>query len=73
MKVLAIVPSIYDTSPGQRFRIEQWEPILKEKGVELTYSPFETEELREILYKGGNMLRKIQAVTKNMNRRRTSF
>ncbi len=70
MKVLAIVPSIYDTSPGQRFRLEQWENLLREKGVEITYSPFETEELREILYQSGNILGKIRAVTKNMNRRR---
>src|SRR5688500_2502397 len=70
MKVLAVVPSIYDTSPGQRFRLEQWEPLLKEKGVEITYSPFETEELRKILHQYGHTLIKIQAVTKNMNRRR---
>lgn len=70
MRVLAIVPSIYDTSPGQRFRLEQWEPLLNAKGVEITYSPFETEELRQILYQNGHTLQKIQAVTKNMNRRR---
>lgn len=70
MKVLAVVPSIYDTSPGQRFRLEQWEPLLKEKGVEITYSPFETDELRQILHQNGHALQKIQAVTKNMNRRR---
>ena len=53
MKVLAIVPSIYDSSPGQRFRLEQWEPLLKEKGINITYSPFETEELQQILYQNG--------------------
>lgn len=70
MKVLAIVPSVYDTSPGQRYRIEQWEPILREKGVELTYSPFETAELQQILHKSGHVRQKIQAVIQNMNRRR---
>lgn len=70
MKVLAVVPSIYDTSPGQRFRLEQWESLLIEKGVEITYSPFETEALRHVLYQSGNTLQKAQAVTKNMNRRR---
>jgi glycosyltransferase involved in cell wall biosynthesis len=70
MKVLAIVPSIYDTSPGQRYRIEQWESLLKEKGVQITYSPFETEELRQFLYQSGNMARKVQAVARSMNRRR---
>ena len=70
MKVLAIVPSIYDTSPGQRFRIEQWEPILREKGVEITYSPFETEELHRVLYESGQTLKKAKTVLQNMNNRR---
>ncbi len=69
MRVLAIVPSIYDTSPGQRFRIEQWEPILRENGVEIIYAPFETEELRSVLYKGGNILAKVGGVIRSMSRR----
>jgi glycosyltransferase involved in cell wall biosynthesis len=73
MKVLAIVPSLYDTSPGQRFRLEQWETLLLEKGVKIIYLPFETEELRQILYQSGHTLQKIQAVIKNMNRRRNEL
>ena len=73
MKVLAIVPSIYDTSPGQRFRLEQWEPILRDHGVEIEYSPFETNELRKVLYQSGHALEKVAAVLKNMNRRRTEL
>lgn len=69
MKVLAIVPSVYDTSPGQRFRLEQWEPLLANEGVEITYSPFETPELRNILYHKGNAPTKIRAVCKNLGRR----
>src|SRR5215211_6259825 len=70
MKVLAIVPSIYDTSPGQRYRIEQWEPLLRAEGVELTYSSFETAQLQQILHRGGNTWQKIQGVLQNINRRR---
>jgi len=70
MKVLAIVPAIYDTSPGQRFRLEQWQPILEKSGVEITYSPFETPELRSVLYQKGNAARKVGEVVKNWNRRR---
>lgn len=73
MKVLAIVPSIYDTSPGQRFRIEQWEPILKDKGVEITYSPFETKELHRVLYENGQTLKKAKTVLQNMNNRRVEM
>lgn len=69
MRVLAVVPSLYDTSPGQRFRIEQWEPILRDLGVEITYSPFETEELKSVLHQGGNVASKIRAVSQNMMRR----
>lgn len=69
MRVLAVVPSVYDTSPGQRFRIEQWEPILREGGVEITYAPFENDELRSVLYQGGQILTKVSAVTRNMRRR----
>ncbi len=29
MRVLAWVPQELDTSPGQRFRIEQWDPYLR--------------------------------------------
>ncbi len=69
MRVLAVVPSIYDTSPGQRFRIEQWESILAAGGVELTYAPFETDELKAVLHTGGNVLAKVGAVSKNMRLR----
>ena len=73
MRVLAVVPSIYDTSPGQRFRIEQWEPILSENGVEITYAPFENDELRSVLYKDGQVMTKIGAVTRSVNRRRAEL
>ena len=59
MRILAVVPNPYDTSPGQRFRIEQWDPLLREHGVEITYAPFECEELHRHLYKSGNLRRKV--------------
>ena len=70
MKLLAIVPSLYDISPGQRYRIEQWEPILREKGVEITYSPFETDALRQVLYQPGRIAEKMKFVMQSVNRRR---
>ena len=69
MKVLAVVPSIYDVSPGQRYRIEQWEPYLRGFGVEITYLPFETPELRQVLYKSGNSFGKVRAVVDGFRRR----
>jgi glycosyltransferase involved in cell wall biosynthesis len=69
MRVLAIVPSLFDTSPGQRYRIEQWEPILKGFGIELKYAPFETPELRELLYRPGNIGGKLAAVARGLGNR----
>ncbi len=50
MRVLALVPAVYDTSPGQRFRFEQWAPFLRHLGVQIAYEPFETDELHTVLY-----------------------
>lgn len=69
MRVLAIVPGQFDTSPGQRFRLEQWEPLLQQRGVEITYAPFEDEELHDVLYQDGNMKRKARLVLRAFQRR----
>lgn len=63
------MPALYDTSPGQRYRLEQWEPLLRERGVEITYAPFEDEELHALLYKPGLMGKKLQLVTRALSRR----
>src|ERR1043166_4519186 len=69
MRVLALVPGLYDTSPSQRYRIEQWEPLLRERGVEITYAPFEDEELHKIVYEAGHLGKKLQSVSRNFARR----
>jgi glycosyltransferase involved in cell wall biosynthesis len=60
---------MYDTAPGQRFRIEQWEPLLRRSGVEITYAPFENEDLHGVLYQTGNMGRKLAHVARGFARR----
>ncbi len=69
MRLLAIVPSIYDTSPGQRFRIEQWQPLLRQRGIEITYAPFEDEALHRLLYQPRNIGRKLSHVSRGLARR----
>jgi len=69
MRVLALMPGLYDTSPGQRYRLEQWDPLLRERGVEITYAPFEDDELHSVVYKPGHMGKKLQLVSRNLARR----
>ncbi len=73
MRLLALVPAIYDTSPGQRFRMEQWEPLLRRRGVEITFEPFESEELHSVLYQPGNLRRKLSLVLRAALRRITAL
>ncbi len=69
MRVLALVPGLYNISPSQRYRIEQWEPLLRERGVEITYEPFECAELNALLYQPGQMAKKMMLVARGMARR----
>ena len=63
------MPALYDTSPGQRYRLEQWEPLLRERGVDITFASFEDEELHALLYKRGMMRKKLRLVTRGLGRR----
>jgi glycosyltransferase involved in cell wall biosynthesis len=58
MQVLALVPSIHDTSPGQRYRIEQWQSRLIQLGVEITFAAFEDKDLNSVLYSRKQWLKK---------------
>jgi glycosyltransferase involved in cell wall biosynthesis len=60
MRVLALVPSVFDTAPGQRFRIEQWDALLRESEVEIVYAPFECEELHSIISSRGRFGAKLR-------------
>lgn len=69
MQILAVVPSICGISPGQRYRIEQWEPILNKLGAEITYAPFDSPELNHSLHQPGNQLRKVSLLAESIARR----
>src|ERR1044072_8884676 len=69
MRVLALMQAPYDTSPSQRYRLEQWEPLLRERGVESTYAPFEDEEMHALVYKPGLLAKKLRLATSAFNRR----
>lgn len=69
MKLLVIAPSLRNTSPGSRFRIEQWMPHLERAGVSCTYTGFENERLHEVIYTKGNYVRKAGEMMRAMGRR----
>ncbi len=69
MRLLAIVPNLYDTSPGQRFRLEQWEPALRARGVEIDWQPFECVELQALLHQPGKLARKLGLIAQALGRR----
>jgi glycosyltransferase involved in cell wall biosynthesis len=69
MRVLAWVPETYDTSPGQRYRIEQWEPWLRDQGIEIQYSAFSDASLARSLKRPGRLMEKALGITRGMARR----
>jgi glycosyltransferase involved in cell wall biosynthesis len=72
MKVLALVQAAYDVAPGQRYRIEQWEPLLRKYGIEIHYEPFQSLELSAVIYKQGQYLKKTElAIQSFLKRLRT--
>jgi glycosyltransferase involved in cell wall biosynthesis len=58
VNVLGLVPYPSQRVPGQRFRIEQWAPILEREGVRLELSPFLTPFGMDILYRRGRVAAK---------------
>jgi len=69
VRICALMLDPYDTCPGQRFRIEQWEPYLKDTGIEIDYFSFTNENLRKILYKEGHFFSKTLGMSKALLRR----
>lgn len=58
MKLLVLIPKAYDTSPPQRFRIEQWERWMRTRGLEVDWDVYDPPALARILYKPGRRLQK---------------
>jgi len=69
MNVLVLAPYLYDTAPGQRFRIEQWARYLEQVGFHFTFVPFEDEALHRVLYRPGRYGRKAALILRALARR----
>jgi glycosyltransferase involved in cell wall biosynthesis len=69
MKVLALVQGSYDQVPGQRYRIEQWEPLLRNYDIEIHYEPFQSDEFSAVIHQQGRYLRKIEFAVQSFLKR----
>jgi glycosyltransferase involved in cell wall biosynthesis len=64
LRVLALVPYPLGVAPGQRYRIEQWAPYLRESGVDVLFEPFAGAALSSVLYRPGHYARKAWLMTR---------
>ncbi len=67
--VLFLLPYPVGHAPSQRFRVEQYFPVLQKAGVPYRLAPFLDEPTWQILYKGGSPVAKAWGVIKSYLRR----
>lgn len=68
-KILFILPYPAGRAPSQRFRVEQFLPLLDEAGIEYKLAPFMNESTWNVLYKGGSVLQKASGIVKGYLKR----
>lgn len=69
VKILFMVPYPVRHAPSQRFRVELFEPYLKEAGIHYDIAPFMDARTWHILYKQGSALQKAWGITKGYLKR----
>jgi glycosyltransferase involved in cell wall biosynthesis len=57
-RVCALVPYPPNTTPSQRFRLEQWKPVLEAEGMSVDLKPFAGPELMAVLHQTGRRVAK---------------
>jgi hypothetical protein len=68
ISICGLVPYPVDTTPSQRYRIEQWVPYLEQEGISVDLVPFVDDRLMKILYQPGRWLAKAAALTRALVR-----
>jgi glycosyltransferase involved in cell wall biosynthesis len=58
MKILFLVPYPFDEAPSQRFRFEQYDTLLSQKGFETTFQSFLSHATWKLFYGSGNVPKK---------------
>lgn len=66
LRVVAFVPYPLGSTPSQRFRMEQWAPLLESQGVAMEFRPFASAQLARLLYQPGRRLRKALSLSMSM-------
>lgn len=69
VELLALVPYPPDTTPSQRFRIEQWSAALSEAGIMVRLAPFVDSSLMDLLYQRGRTVEKAAGIVAALARR----
>lgn len=57
-RMVALVPYVPGTNPGQRIRIETWQQLLRDYGWTCDLYPFEDARLHEVIYQPGYLAAK---------------
>ena len=71
LSICALVPYPPNTTPSQRFRIEQWIADLAQQNIDVKVLPFADAELMEVLHQPGQYLTKSRVFTKTLAQRVT--
>ena len=69
LSVCALVPYPLDIVPSQRYRIEQWAPLLAKHGVSVDFLPFMDEQLMGVLHKEGQLVQRAVGLSHALLRR----
>src|SRR5262245_56266747 len=69
LRVAAFLPYPLERVPGQRYRIEQWAPLLRDQGIEITFLPFLSRRGMDVLYTAGHRLLKSRETVRGYARR----
>lgn len=69
ISLCALVPYPPDTTPSQRFRIEQWLPHLAGQGIAVDLLPFVDPSLMRVLHRPGHLLAKAAGTLRGFSRR----
>jgi glycosyltransferase involved in cell wall biosynthesis len=70
IRLVAFVPKPIGLAPGQRFRLEQWAPVLaRDYRIDIDFVPFESPRLTEIIFKPGRHVEKAYWVLRDFLRR----